>query len=237
MADASSRWTRGDKTTINGQTFLVTYKPEMPGFLMTMRSPSLTGGSVILELDLIKTDAIIEIQPSVGLTKESFLSDAKEAGMTFADNPTPAMMAVANSGDAQATTLSNIKQLALGTIMYENDYDDLMPLAQSTAQVANEIRPYIKTEGVWKTMNPNGGRILFNTNLSAVNSQSIAEPARTPMFFEQNAWPDGRRAVAYVDGHAKLEDEVTWQSLQALLHMRFPQAPPPAPVKPKGRSE
>lgn len=244
LGDASARWTRGEKTTINGQTFLVCYKAEMPGFLLTMRSPSLSGGTVVLELDLVKSDAIVEIQPSLGLNKDSFLEDAKDAGLTFADYPTPAILQQsaqisnaradrAKQSVDQAATLSNIKQLALGTLIYENDYDDLMPLAQSTAQVAKEIEPYIKTETVWKTLNPNGGRILFNTNLSAVNSSSIPDPAKTPMFFEQNAWPDGRRAVAYTDGHAKLEDQVAWQALQPLLHTKFPRGRVPATkVKP-----
>ncbi len=237
MADASSRWTRGDKETINGQTYLVTYKPELPSFLLTMSKPSLSGGSVLLELDLIRTDSVIEIQPTVGLTKDVFLTDAKEAGVTFADNPTPAMMAAASTSSDKARTLSNIKQVDLATIMYENDYDDLMPLAQSTAQVQNEIRPYLKSEESWKTLNPNGGRFLFNTNLSSVNESAIAEPARTPLFFEQNAWPDGKRAVAYVDGHAKMEDEATWQSLQPLLHTKFPKGQPRAPTKGKGRGK
>jgi prepilin-type processing-associated H-X9-DG protein len=119
-------------------------------------------------------------------------------------------------------TLSNVKQVALACIIYANDYDDVLPNGASTAQVQKLTEPYIKNLNLWKTLNPAGGRLLFNTKLSGVNMQSLDSIATTPMLYETKPWSDGRRVVGYADGHVKAEGADRWPAIETMLKKKFP---------------
>src|SRR2546429_3743727 len=45
--------------------------------------------------------------------------------------------------------ISNLKQYALGVLMYVQDYDERYPPMKMPAQVQNRINPYIKNRGVF----------------------------------------------------------------------------------------
>jgi hypothetical protein len=239
LTDISSVWTKGEKVCIGGQSFLVGYKANVPN-MMSMISHAGSGPKkLIMVLDLIRPDMITEIQPVVGLTKEAFLNEGEVAGLAFADSPDASVgsspvVQEAETREKATATLSNIKQDALALIMYMNDYDDVLPKGNSTAQIEDAAMPYLKTKNTWQTLNPNGGRILFNMALSGVNESAIDMPAEVPLLFEEVAWPDGRRAVAYTDGHAKLEDQQTWALKQKYLHMKFKKLAHAKPAKAKG---
>jgi prepilin-type N-terminal cleavage/methylation domain-containing protein/prepilin-type processing-associated H-X9-DG protein len=60
----------------------------------------------------------------------------------------------------QATCQSNIRQLALATKMYQQDYDEAYPMLENSAArftIANMLDPYIKTSK--KNTNPSGGNL------------------------------------------------------------------------------
>jgi len=110
-------------------------------------------------------------------------------------------------------TLSNAKQVGLGIMLYASDYDDVFPNAQSTAQAQKEVYPYLKNADLWKSYNPNGGRLLYNTALSKLSETQIPAPAETPMVWDEKPWPDGRRVVVYTDGHGKIVSSDEWNNL------------------------
>lgn len=143
-----------------------------------------------------------------------------EAGRILQWSPRPAMTKAAileafgrsdvpgDSPSDKSVGLSNVKQVALGIMLYCSDADDVFPFANSSAEAKRAVMPYTKSEDVWNS--PAGGRILYNTALSGVSATSIVAPAETLLVWEETTYPDGKRAVGYTDGHAMRRDESEW---------------------------
>jgi prepilin-type processing-associated H-X9-DG protein len=231
---SDARWTKGQVTHLAGHEFLITYR------LNTGIDPS--GGSepkwaADLTLDLIRTDTITSIAPVAGMTPDSLRKALNAAGATL--DATPIHLASAGGDDAimaailfpvfaqartaakETVTLSNAKQIGLAAIIYANDYDDVFPYVQSTAKFEELTMPYTRSKDIWKTENPNGGGFRFAMNLAGVSTTSIDSPAEAPLIYEANAWPDGRRVVAFADGHAKRVSQEEWAKIEPLLHRKY----------------
>ena len=136
----------------------------------------------------------------------SFLAVAC-AGLVFAQvSQDPVIVA------KKAVSLSNVKQLCLGIIMYENDYDDYVPYVKSVKTLKSVVAPYLKTDKLWDDPNPAGGQYLFNMCLGGVIQAEVPQPATTPLIYESKPWSDGHRAVGFFDGHAKFVTEEVWKT-------------------------
>ncbi len=118
-------------------------------------------------------------------------------------------------------TLSNAKQVAVACLMYQADADDRFPWASSTAEAKRVTLPYLKDLKIWRTMNPAGGDLAYNTRLAGVLAQEIDRPAEVPLVHETKPWADGARVVAYTDGHAKVEAGARWPAIQKQLARKF----------------
>ncbi len=88
-----------------------------------------------------------------------------------------------------AMLVSNAKQVALGLIMYSNDYDDNMLSNQGNWQSA--VMPYIMNQDIMDG---------FNYTFSGGLTTGVADPANTEMGYFDGP---GGRAVAYMDGHVQ----------------------------------
>ncbi|MDR3690126.1 MAG: hypothetical protein P4L46_12150 [Fimbriimonas sp.] len=211
-------WSNGDIVKVFDRPFLVTYRLNIdPGQIQAMsQSTSPNAEAPMLKLSLISTDSIQSVTPQPAFSK-TLLEQAFQA--TDRSVPTAPASAAASPypGDGQSAQLSNLKQVALATIMYENDYDDVYPAAQGTKAVQFVTYPYLKNGAVWKSLNPNGGKIVFNVGLAGVSSTALPEPANTVMFYESKPWPDGRRGVAFADGHCKFLSEEEWRKYSGHL--------------------
>ena len=139
--------------------------------------------------------------------------------------------AILNAQKAAAATscLSNTKQIALGITMYVQDYDERMP--RSAAGYQSMIMPYIKSDEVFRCALDAKGTISYSMNVSLQNRSlaEVANPVHTVLLYEGHNGVvdyrhDGRAAIAFVDGHAKLMTETETKSLIWKL-------PPPAPKK------
>lgn len=144
----------------------------------------------------IEAGRVVQWSPRPALTKARILE-------VFGKEDVPG-----SSAAARSSALSNVKQIALGFIIYSGDADDKFPKADSTAIAKSLVMPYTKNEKIWTT--PAGGRVLYNVALSGVDATSLENPAETLLVWEEKAYPDGTRAVAFADGHAKREDEAEW---------------------------
>jgi prepilin-type processing-associated H-X9-DG protein len=115
----------------------------------------------------------------------------------------------------RASCSSNMKQLAMGMLMYCQDYDGKFPIA---ARWDTDLMPYIKNMTVFRCPGrpvPNG--YAFNSRLSGVDSTRLASAATVPMLFESSmgspgtadaltsfvAPHNGNGGVAYADGHVQ----------------------------------
>lgn len=97
---------------------------------------------------------------------------------------------------------TRLKQVAVATIIYANDYDDRLPYANSTQPVIEHIRPYARDNSIFQSPTE-GGRFLYNVHLSGVDLATIKLPADCPMWREKLIDPSDPFVVAYTDGHVE----------------------------------
>lgn len=234
LADIS--WTKGQTIHFGGHEFLVTYKMNL-GMVMGPSSESDPKMGASLGLNLVRSDLLSSMAPDK-MTPDGLRQILSESGAVLdADVPyqspqsgDDAMMAAilfpvfaqAKLAAQKTNTLSNAKQLALAGLMYSNDWDDLNPYVQSTSQFKTVTMPYLKSEAPWTTGNPNGSRFLFAMNLAGVNSEAVDRPGEAPFIYESKPWPDGRRVVAFLDGHAKMVTPDEWATIEPMLHRKYP---------------
>ena len=109
-----------------------------------------------------------------------------------------------NQSARQTATLSNAKQVALTMLMYASDYDVRFPIGLTNQRAFERATmPYSRNASIFRSLNPAGGILGPNQNLSGVPAAGLVDSEATVMVFETYDWPDSRRAVAFTDGHAK----------------------------------
>ena len=200
-------WATKEDVNTGGGEFLIGYKLDAP--ISPRAAAGISPAALKFRLTYVRRSAIIALTP-----REDFLpSTLKE----LAKEPTPLQA----SASDRTSTLSNLKQTAVGLIILLSDNDDNFPYVQSTPQLFEFMMPYIKNKEVYKTRNPIGGDFRFNMSLAGATMSEIERPAETPMFYESQAWPDGKRCVAYTDGHAKIVSTEDWDKLQPLLKLKL----------------
>lgn len=107
----------------------------------------------------------------------------------------------------QSVCFSNLKQYALGILMYVQDYDEKLPPMKLPAQVQNRINPYIKNRSVFSCPATKLD-YLPNPALNYVSFQYIGSPSTMVMLRDAkpHTTDTGKPGwnVAYADGHVKL---------------------------------
>ncbi len=102
---------------------------------------------------------------------------------------------------------SNLKQMALGVLMYVQDYDERYPPMKIPAQVQNRIYPYVKNRNIFKCPTT-GADYLPNPALNYIMLNAIKAPAQLMMFRDAkpHTTASGKPGwnAAYADGHVKL---------------------------------
>ncbi|MCX6360875.1 MAG: hypothetical protein NT029_13770 [Armatimonadetes bacterium] len=127
---------------------------------------------------------------------------------------------------ADATCVSNLKQISIGLLMYSEDYDGRFPPSASWGAVSGRrvvgggASPWrLQNAGVYRCPEaPPGMGYGFNRAMGGVDLAKIDSPAETILLFEANAhtlsftggpgdvaWSrhGGSPKFAFVDGHAK----------------------------------
>jgi prepilin-type processing-associated H-X9-DG protein len=121
----------------------------------------------------------------------------------------PQGLAKAKAAAKSTACLSNVKQVALGCIMYASDTDDVLKFGASNW--TDKIYPYMKNKAILTCPEDAKGVVSYSINPKIVgkNLAKIKRPADTVMLYEGkggklNFRHSGRAAVAFCDGHAKL---------------------------------
>jgi prepilin-type processing-associated H-X9-DG protein len=128
----------------------------------------------------------------------------------------------AKSASKRTVCLSNVKQLALGTIMYAGDNDDRLPDA---SHWRSAVMPYVKNAEIFRCPADTSGAASsyrLNPRLSRLPMTAVGEPANTAMIYEGDGngftpRHNGMGSVSFVDGHAKV--------VSATLYGQIRQAP------------
>jgi len=129
----------------------------------------------------------------------------------------------------QITSLANVKQVTLGLLMYAQDADEVLPYPKSPKALHYAIYPYVKDAAAFKSANEKT-EIRFNSALGGVKLKDIPEPPKTVVFYETKNWSDGRRAVGFADGSARLVPAIEWGRLAMSLLLRIPRTAEPLPA-------
>ncbi|AIE87367.1 hypothetical protein [Fimbriimonas ginsengisoli] len=116
----------------------------------------------------------------------------------------------------QIGAVVNTKALAIALNMYAEDADGIYPNVRNLKSLKVVTWPYVKDKSTWKTENPKS-EIRFNSSVGGVAKASIKNPAEIVMFYESKPWPDGLRAVSFVDGHARLVHTFDWGKIAGTL--------------------
>jgi hypothetical protein len=136
--------------------------------------------------------------------------------------------------DAREDSQMNLKQMALALKQYVQDYDEFLPPMRA-AQSAEQIRAFGRNGANWNTINaqtpvqirlypyarsvdiflhPGTGRpYLPNWRISRMSESQIENPAQTVLFYEDAPDSQGKRNVAFEDGHVEAVDEEKWKRL------------------------
>ena len=126
-------------------------------------------------------------------------------------SPAVAQRAMNAATESAITTscISNEKQLALGIIMYVQDYDETFP--RKKAPYNDLIFPYVKNKAIFACPSDAKGTIsyTFNPNLQGAKLAEMVSPAETVLLYEGKDKKfafkhEGKTAVAFADGHVKL---------------------------------
>ena len=116
----------------------------------------------------------------------------------------------AQTAAKKTVCLSHVKQLALGTIMYAGDYDDVLPDASKWRA---SVSPYLKNDSVFHCPeDPRPAKVSsyrMNPALSRKSLAKIGRPAETVMILEADGAEftprhAGMGSVGFTDGHAKV---------------------------------
>ncbi|MBI5708255.1 MAG: hypothetical protein HZC36_14830 [Armatimonadetes bacterium] len=125
----------------------------------------------------------------------------------------------AKSRAMSTTALSNVKQLAVATIMYSSDYDDKYPPTVGGWHKA--IFPYCKNERLFKAPGDKGQGDSFalNAYVAGKSYSRMAMPSDVVMVYQGKGQKlafdqTGRAAVAFCDGHARLVDREAAKKLR-----------------------
>ena len=199
-------YTQGQTVRIGGETFLAAYHRKLPEVKdMDKAAQLLLQGSEKPLPDTVFTLALLNLRTIGGFDDVQAVNLAEE--MT-----TQADVERARDAARNAQSLSNLKQLGTALMMYTQDYDEKFPPMKTADSAKKAVGPYIRDPSVFT--NPLTGKpYLPNGWLSGKSLASFASPAVIVGFYEDAPAPDGTRAAAFADGHAKRFPENTWSGI------------------------
>jgi hypothetical protein len=116
-------------------------------------------------------------------------------------------LAMQSKSETQTACQSNLKQVALGMLMYAQDYDERFPPTKTPAHMHNRVVPYVKNRKMF-TCPETGEAYLPNPALNCLDMSKIDSPATLMMLRDDkpHITESGKPGwnIAYSDGHVKL---------------------------------
>lgn len=112
--------------------------------------------------------------------------------------------------------MANVRQLAAAVIMYIQDHKSLLPALDDADKLKADLLPYAGNEKIFlkpADAEPYQG----NPMLAGKNTADYKTPAEIVMLFEVTPDADGKRVVAFLDGHVDVVDEHGWSALKGKM--------------------
>ncbi len=210
----SSFYTLGRTVKIGDETYIVAYRAaSKPIDIMAMSRMSEPPKPEKLKPDTKLWLCLLNVRTSgsiMDIRAFDLATEIKESSGA-ADGVTGALD-TAHDSAVTTSSQSNMKQLALGILMYSQDYDEVLPPMKTAAELKKAIMPYVKNEAVFvhpQTKAP----YMPNPILTNKPMRKIANPAQFVLLYEPAA-SNGKRCVAFADGHTKVIQESEWPRLK-----------------------
>ena len=248
-------YTRGQILTIGAESYLVAYSP--PVKLPSARKTGMPGEVKSIEpltpdtslgISLLNTHtcgSMLAIHPVEGGKevavvppdiKPPFANNPPPAGANpppagvnpppAGANPPPAVVIPLPPPDdekLQKISMNNLSQLAMKILNWAQEHNENLPPMKDVAV----LKASLKADE--KLYFPPGSKeaYQFNSSLSNVGLGDIPNTALMALVYEANPAPDGKRAVAYLDGHTERVTEVKWAAVKKASGIADQPAPAP----------
>lgn len=215
-------YTKGETVTVGGETFIVAYQAQAQPFdLMAMMgrdaeppAPEKLTPESVVTLSLLNLRAVGSLSDIRPFDLEQEIAESER----LAERVSEALgeqFEEAASAAAEASSLSNLRQLALAMLMCAEDYDDALPPMENAEAMQEVLLPYVKNGDIF--FHPETGEPYQpNPTLSGKRLADFADPAKTIAFYEPTPAEDGSRGAAFVDGHAKRVGPAEWERLKGI---------------------
>jgi prepilin-type processing-associated H-X9-DG protein len=222
-AASTELFTKGDTVVAGPDLYLIAYRPhqEVPNYsAMTAGkrpAPSTLSANTQLDLALINlhTTGTLNDIHAFNLTDEIATSEkaAKAISSIYSNFQD-------GSSSAADQSVENLRQLSLGLLQYLEDNDEHYPDMTSMAPVKKAVTKYVQSQGDIfvepDTKKPYG----INPWVSKRSLAAIDSPADFVVFYETKPGADGKRAVAYADGHVKRLTASEWANAKTKSHIK-----------------
>jgi prepilin-type processing-associated H-X9-DG protein len=230
-------YTRGDVLAVGGQIYLIAYRVQPPQtpeerdrklqYLRAMQDENeaieLSKLPLPLEENTPLVLSLVSLQGSQSLRDIRAFDPAKDllSAREKIKRETKVMRFISQR---------NLKQVALGLMQYTQDWDEKFPpmrAAKNAEQIMAQINrpptaaspvqvmlyPYVRNTQIF--LHPKTGRpYLPNYKVSRFYLGAIENPAATFAFFEDAPDAEGKRNVAFADGHVKAFAEAEFQRMR-----------------------
>jgi hypothetical protein len=106
----------------------------------------------------------------------------------------------------EMSSMSNLRQIALGTVMFAQDHDQKLPPMDSMDKFKSSVGPYLQSQKGSDLFTEPGANVPYQLNGDVSNKSmaSLSDPAKTVIIEESAPHSDGKIAVAYADGEVRL---------------------------------
>jgi hypothetical protein len=242
-----SSYTKGDVFVCNGESFLVTYQPELP----TKSSGTAGGGDFVLRLssdsllDLtlvnLRTLAKLTGIKTFNLTAETGdLPDTVPVKPAVLPSPPPpsvqkpkppkveqAPFKLVTDPFNNAASDANLKAIGYALTQYSQKHRATLPPLLPINNLHEALAHDVASEATFQDPNVN---LPYTVNVTASGKKlsRFPVPGMIPVLWEPLAHADRTRGVVFADGHSRRVKETDWQAI-ARLHVNPASAPAPAP--------
>jgi hypothetical protein len=210
---ATAVYTKGDTLVLAGETFLVAYRPQVKqqGIYAMIAGRGKTEEEEPVSGETTAALCLLNVRNLAGMT--DIRPFDLQAEIAEFEQMSAAMQELQSAMPTGEEETGNLKELATALQMYMAD-NDAVPDMRDAESLRAALGDYVTDESMFSdpdTTEPYG----VNTSITGGPSSEIKNPAGTVAFYQTQPGDDGKRGVAFFNGHAARVTEDRWQKLKA----------------------
>ena len=213
-APSVAYYSKGQTVTASGETYLVAYtlQAKRPSYAVMMVGHGGVGQPEALTAASLVGLSLLNVRTMGNLTDiRPFNRDAEIAA--YAKSYEELAAAMGTSGEEGTPAASNLKNVAMAVQMFMTDYDKLPPM-KTPEEFRSALEEYVQNDDAFKDAET-GEYWAVNSSISEKSVSDIKDPAKTVVAYQAAPGRDGKRWVAFADGHVQGVTEDQWTDLKA----------------------